>query len=455
MTRFRRLLPVIATAIACTSAASAQTSARPPLRMEARPLAAPASYARVNRGAPTYALVNGRWWDGARFVPRTFYAVEGILREARPARVDSTIDLAGRWVVPPFGDAHSHNLYFARARMDSVRDAYVREGTFYVQILGNSASKLAAVRDHYNTPCAIDIVAANGILTPTDGHGIEVAEALALGYRDPWAAIYDARADTVRRSRLAEDDQYWRLDDVADVEAKWPRILAAKPDLIKITIIGTPDASGQRPSWPERMWFMRGLSEAVVRAVVSRAHAAGLRVAAHIETARDFEVAVRDGVDVIAHMLGPDFRAGEETAYRIGDDVARMAAERGVVVVPTVAITLDVTPDPDDLARVQAVQRENLRRLAEHGVRIAIGRDEVWHTAREELDALRGLGVLDTPSLLRAWTETPRTIFPGRRIGRLADGYEASFLALGRDPLANLDAVRDVAMRVKQGCVLP
>ena len=105
---------------------------------------------------------------------------------------------------------------------------------------------------------------------------------------------------------------------------------------------------------------------------------------------------------------------------------------------------------------MHAVQRENLRTLLRHGVPIAIGRDEVWHTAREEVDALRALGVLDDAALLRAWAETtPRLIFPGRRIGRLEDGYEASFLALRHDPLADLGAVRDVALRVKQGCVLP
>jgi hypothetical protein len=158
-------------ALAGTSA-RAQTAARPTPRALLRPLASPASYARENPAAPTYALVHGLWWRGDGFEARTFYAVNGILRERAPARVDSTIDLTGLYVIPPFGDAHSHNLSFARARMDSVRDAYLREGSFYVQLLGNSARKLAALRDRYDHPCALDVTAANGILTATDGHGI-------------------------------------------------------------------------------------------------------------------------------------------------------------------------------------------------------------------------------------------------------------------------------------------
>jgi imidazolonepropionase-like amidohydrolase len=53
------------------------------------------------------------------------------------------------------------------------------------------------------------------------------------------------------------------------------------------------------------------------------------------------------------------------------------------------------------------------------------------------------------------WYETtPRSIYPGRKIGRLAEGYEASFLTLARNPLEDLGAVDSIAVRVKQGCLL-
>ncbi len=57
--------------------------------------------------------------------------------------------------------------------------------------------------------------------------------------------------------------------------------------------------------------------------------------------------------------------------------------------------------------------------------------------------------------LLRTWAvETPQAIFPGRKIGRLEPGYEASFLVLDENPIDRLDALRTIRMRVKQGCVL-
>jgi len=76
-------------------------------------------------------------------------------------------------------------------------------------------------------------------------------------------------------------------------------------------------------------------------------------------------------------------------------------------------------------------------------------------TGRAEIDALRRLGVWSDSALLKLWfLDTPRAIFPHRKIGRLADGYEASFIVLGGNPFDSFDAVRDVRLRVKQGCVL-
>ena len=49
---------------------------------------------------------------------------------------------------------------------------------------------------------------------------------------------------------------------------------------------------------------------------------------------------------------------------------------------------------------------------------------------------------------------TPATIFPGRAIGRLADGYEANFLVLAGDPLDHLNNVRRIRHRYKRGELL-
>jgi imidazolonepropionase-like amidohydrolase len=53
------------------------------------------------------------------------------------------------------------------------------------------------------------------------------------------------------------------------------------------------------------------------------------------------------------------------------------------------------------------------------------------------------------------WSDrTPRVVFPKPKIGRLADGYEASFLVLTGDPIADFSNTARIVIRVKQGVIL-
>jgi imidazolonepropionase-like amidohydrolase len=81
------------------------------------------------------------------------------------AMASRVLDLQGRFVIPPLGDAHTHNLD-GEFRLASMRDAYVAEGTFYVQVLTNTTTGAAQVRSRFDGPCSLDVVYANGGLTP-------------------------------------------------------------------------------------------------------------------------------------------------------------------------------------------------------------------------------------------------------------------------------------------------
>jgi hypothetical protein len=173
---------------------------------------------------------------------------------------------------------------------------------------------------------------------------------------------------------------------------------------------------------------------------VQRARAPGLRVAAHVATAFDFRTAVAAGVAEIAHL----------PLERLTPADARAAAEAGVVVVTTALSHRPV----DDPASLPATLAHNLELLSDAGVRLVLGTDSDRGLIDELLEVQ---SLTDWPAarlLDLATAETPRWIFPSRRLGALEPGSEASFLALAEDPLEDLDRLRRLSLRVKGGHVL-
>jgi imidazolonepropionase-like amidohydrolase len=161
---------------------------------------------------------------------------------------------------------------------------------------------------------------------------------------------------------------------------------------------------------------------------VQGAHAAGLRVSAHLETAVDFHNALVGGVDVINHI--PGFRGDEHTQliepapYEVTEAAAKLTAARGVVVITTLGGALSFDPrGADSLRRRQfdALATRNRRVLRAAGVPLALGSDTYRDDSSQKAAYLATLGVFTPLELLRLWSEaTPRAI-----LGCLADGCEA------------------------------
>ncbi len=405
--------------------------------------------AQAGDNAPAYAFVNGRWFDGTRFVSATYYAVKGVLRVRRPSRVDSTIDLAGRYVVPPFGEAHNHNVEGSRA--GDVGRSYLAAGIFYVKnpnSLPEAGRRLAGM---VNTPTTVDAVFAGGGLTPPDGH--------------PWDLVQRNIARGIWTESDAEGAFIHSIGNLADLDRKWPTILAQHPDFIKTYLLYSEEYAIRSGDSTYYSWT--GLHPDGLTEIVRRAHAAGLRVSTHVETASDFHHAVAAGTDEINHL--PGFRLDRDqiagwaaATYAIAAADAREAALRGIVVVTTVGPTLEFLASdraaqlPSEIAQAwREVIVENLRTLKDNGVAIALGTDRYQSTDATEANALTGTGVFSNLELLKAWTETTAaTIFPDRRIGRLAEGYEASFLVLAGNPLDDFTNTGRIVLRVKQGHLL-
>lgn len=384
-------------------------------------------------GGISWELSGGRWYDGGGFVERDMYMIGGTLFEERPQRIDSTFDLSGGWVVPPYGDAHTHNLDGA-FRLSELRRDYLDEGTFYVQVLTNTTRGATAVRDTFAAPGTLDVRYANAGLTSTLGHPFLAYEPRAIGIFTPEGR--EARAEELCRSRSMHGNAYWFIDDRVDLAEVWPRWMESEPGVLKIFVLHSEEEEEGAPCG-ERMGH-RGLRPELVPEIVARAHEEGLRVWAHVETVHDTEVVLRAGVDGLAHLPGYQLAPEEPIEqYEIPAHVARLARGRDVFVTPTVALAGDIREGPA-AERIRDLARRNIRRLRREGVRVVVGSDYYGRTARREVEAIRSLGLWSDGELLEMWSvTTPQAIFPERKIGALSAGHEASFLVLGCDPLAD------------------
>jgi len=264
-----------------------------------------------------------------------------------------------------------------------------------------------------------------------------------------------------------------QVTSAADIDKKWPQFLAEKPDFVKLELLFTENYE-QRIKDPST-WGARGLSPEMATELVKRAHRAGLRTGPHVVTAGDFHYALTAGVDYMAHIPLTEFGFVNKGGFVvrsfllnnnylsvIAENDAQLAGQRRVPVITTVVRAFDVREvDPQGFEQVERdVIVPNLRMLKKWNVPLIMGTDDLTRppgkppvcALAHEVIYIAGRGVYSPLEVLKAATEdTPRFIFPERKIGALQDGYEASFLVLSGDPLEKMDNIRSIEMRFKKG----
>lgn len=444
-------------------------------------------------GLRTMEFTNGLWFDGRDFRPDTLYSVNGVLTRSRPASIDEVVDLGKTFVIPPFAEAHNHNVE-GEWNIDPVIQKYLSDGVYYVKIVGQIPDFSAKLKDRINRPDSIDVTFSNGGFTGSGGHPMPLYRDIlrehryhaVVGNLDPhW---FDKRA-------------HFQVDSRQQLEAQWSRFLSTKPDLVKIYLVCSEVHDKPNNYCRDR----RGLDPRLLPDIMELARKAKLSVVAHVETAGDFRAAVLAGVKEIGHLPGWFlFNAELAERARLTDEDAVLAAKENVIVHTTTVASWTMggvrsggsgghghgdgahahgqnnsnsmgsvpnkggqhtgaqeaqahVSDPR-FAEVEKVEREvqiaNLNLLKRHRVRIAIGTDH-GDTPLSEVMNVRSMRIFSNLELIKAWTEdTALCVFPDRKIGKLDEGYEASFLVLEGNPIADFENVRRIRMRVKQGRVL-
>ncbi len=407
--------------------------------------------------AQVYEFRNGNWWMHNHFVAKTVYTQNGLFTFKKPIIIDSVIDLQNQFCIPPFGDAHTHNLDGTYGLKEIVQQ-YIKDGVFYVQVMGNHGKGAAAARPALAKAKIIDVTYANGLLTATYGHGFYPYEPMEMGFYAPLEQF--KYVDSVKKSRIAENDAYYFLDNIADVDTKWPLIMQYKPDHIKICLMDAADYISKRKAEKVETY---GLSPEVAAYIVKKAHAVGLRVFAHVETADDARLCAKIGVDALAHLPGYGWNGLGETKKKICMTLndAKLFKRAGMAVIPTINIDhtaeYDVTGKatlyPERYAALLQYKKMALTSLYKAKVPIGMGADYYGKTVTLEADSLIANKTFTNAELIDIYCrQTAQLIFPKRKIGEIKENFEASFLALKENPVLNIATLKaGIVKRIRQG----
>ena len=401
-----------------------------------------------------YALMNGVVLDGTRdMMPQTgkTVCVEGsriaaVTDGPVPAGYEP-VDLAGRYVLPGLINMHVHlpasgkpkkkpsdpkklvKLITSNGLMRRVGvrlcESYARtellSGVTTIRTVGGVADFDTIIRDR---------AAAGEILSPRVAASNMAVS--VLGGHMAGSLAYEARTPE---------------EAAAYVE----KIAAEQPDLIKLMITGgVMDAEVMGEPGVLRM------QPPLVKAACDRAHALGMKVAAHVESPEGVRVALENGVDSIEHGAMPDA------------DILRLFRERGAFQISTISPAVPYALFDRSISHATYEQQENGRVVfegivalakacLENGIPVGLGTDtgcpyithyDMW---RELCYFVKYCGVTPAFALYSATLLNAELAGISDITGSVEPGKAADLIVCDRDPLADLTALRSLHMVIKDG----
>ncbi len=329
------------------------------------------------------------------------------------------IDLQGRWLLPGYIDAHAHV-----SDMEGARRALL-SGTTTLRDLGVNHFADIGMRDLNH----------EGV--------VNVPDFVAAGYHVRPRPDEDFFIDFPRLADL--------MAGVQGVENVRRMVKAQAERGVNVIKIMATERAGLADTDPRKRVF----TDEELSAAVDEARKAGLGVAAHAHGDVGARAAVIAGVRSIEH------------GTYLTDATLMLMKERGTYLVPTIATVLDlIDPEGDYDDPILSMRGKGMlprsREMAAHawklGVKIVAGTDTVYgpqSTRRvpDEIVELVGIGMPPMEGIRAGTSRAAECLGIEKRTGSIRAGLEADLIVVDRDPLEDVNALRDVLFVMNNGRV--
>ena len=233
-----------------------------------------------------------------------------------------------------------------------------------------------------------------------------------------------------------------------EAAAKTAFLIEQGADFIKTIATGAVLAIGTEPGEPE-------MTEDQLRAVVETARAKGVFVTAHAHGAVGIKNAIRAGVRSIEH------------ASLIDDDALAMAKASGTWLVMDI-YNGDYIDDigtkerwPEEYLRKNRettdVQRVGFMKAVKRGVKLAYGTDSGVYPHGQNAKQFAYMvryGMTPMQAIQSATIRAAELLGKEKMLGAIAAGRFADLVAVKENPLANITALEDIALVMKDGKIV-
>ncbi|HZY78479.1 MAG TPA: amidohydrolase family protein [Cyclobacteriaceae bacterium] len=384
------------------------------------------------------------------------------------------IDGTSKFVIPGMTDAHVH--FFQSGGLYTRPDVF--DFTSLVPFTEERRKTDSYTEDFMRRYLRMGITTVADVGGPMKN--FQVREAARKNPVAPTVLATGPLFSMVERKQLdVGDPPIIKTTSIAEADVLMDKLLAQKPDYIKIWYIVTPDLPADK-TFP------------VVQHIAKRTHGAKLKLAVHATQMKTAELAVDAGADILVHSVDDQV---------VTDQFVKKLADKKVSYIPTLIVykgyttarsgklahhPLDLNfanpfaygslsdPEhmkelPESFKRARAEQSglkdprdsimaNNLRKIFAAGINVVAGTDAgnvgTMHASSfiQELIAMKGAG-LSNAEILKTATLNSALCF-NQNTGAITKGKTADLVVLTENPLGDLSNLTKAEYVLKSGRIL-